>query len=205
MKALLAAAILTLGASTLIQTIDTAARPGVSLKSEENESPFVRTAGFYRMKYRAWNALCMDYRPESCEGIAVPKVEIKGMPGNLRGYYEGGNTVFVNRKLRGDEREATMFHEMSHYLDTKLGLNPKMPVLRIETEKVYLLCVSEKRAWDATLEWSKDRKVRGRSAERRGAWWVNWYNHCRPFADRLYPDIYKKPLPSRGRIWFWRR
>lgn len=155
------------------------------------------------MKYRAWNALCLDYTPaRSCAGIKPPRIKYESMREGLRGYYEGGDTVYVNKNLRGYQREATTFHEMSHYLDTKLGLNPDMPVRRSDTEGVFGLCMSEKRAWDATDKWWKTR-LRGKKAVNGD--WVKWYDHCRQFADKLYPEKYSEPLPYSGWTFGWVR
>lgn len=192
---LILAGVLTTGQ---IDTVEVASLEGDDVTLTVNVPDF----GTMAMKYRAWNTLCLDYTPDrSCGSIAPPKIERVKMRKGLRGYYDGGDTVYVNRELRGYEREATTFHEMSHYLDTKLGLNPEMPVKASDRPNVYKLCYSEKRAWDATDRWWSDRLRTKKAANGK---WVTWYDHCRPFADKLYPEIYDAPLP-RQPIWFFRR
>jgi hypothetical protein len=132
--------------------------------------------------------------------IQPPKVQRRTLREGLRGYYDGGDTVYISRTLYGMQKRATILHEMSHYLDTQLGLNPEMPVQRADTQNVYKLCVSEQRAWDLTDKWWEDHLRPGRAADGR---WVTWYDHCRQFADRLYPDKYDAPLPE-TRGWFAR-
>lgn len=201
LRKLLLVSILALGAAKLpIDTVEVASLTG-------DNGPSVTTSDFpnygtLAMKYRAWNTLCLDYTADrQCGNIKPPKIKRVSMRRGLRGYYDGGDTVYVNRNLRGDEREATVFHEMSHYLDTKLGLNPDMPVRVSDTPNVYKLCYSEKRAWDATDAWWSDRRRRNKAANGR---WVQWYNHCRPFADKLYPEVYDGPLSSAIPLWLFK-
>jgi hypothetical protein len=154
-----------------------------------------------KAKYRAWNMLCLEFTEErSCAGITPPNIKRVSMREGLRGYYDGGDTVYINRELYGIQKEATIVHEMSHYLDTRLGLNPEMPVKRSDTPNVYKLCVSEKRAWDLTDRYWVKYLRPGRAAKGE---WVTWYDHCRPFAHRLYPEKYSAPLPV-NRGWFAR-
>ena len=153
-------------------------------------------------RYSAWNQLCMEYTPDrSCEGIKPPKVKRVKMEDGLRGYYDGGDTVYLNRKLWGMQKEATTIHEMSHYLDTQLGLNPDMPVRRSDKKKVLGLCRSERRAWDLTDQYWRNKQRPGRAVDGR---WVRWYQHCREFAHILYPEKYSSPLPTTGN-GFWSR
>jgi hypothetical protein len=157
------------------------------------------------MKYRAWNRLCIEYAQDtfrSCAGVSAPKVVYEKMRDGLQGHYNGEDTVYVSRKLRGRKQEATLVHEMSHYLDTMLGLNPTMPVYTSNKPAVLKLCFSEKRAWDLTDRFNEDTGSRRRPVNGR---WVNWYSHCRQFADKLYPDIYAAPLRAKRPPNFWRR
>ncbi len=148
-----------------------------------------------KTKYRIWLDVCLDYRSEvTCGDIEAPKVERVPLREGLNGYYDGGDTVYINRNLRGWERDATIAHEMSHYLDTQLGMNPEMPVKRSDLEGVFGLCMSEKRAWAVTDKYWK--RYGAWKKQEIGARWVRWYSHCRQFADRLYPDIYAEPLPE---------
>jgi hypothetical protein len=157
------------------------------------------------MKYKAWNRLCLEYAQateRSCIGVPVPSVVYEKMRRGLQGHYNGEDTVYVNRSLRGRAQEATLVHEMSHYLDTMLGLNPPLPVFTSNKPAVYKLCYSEKRAWDATDMYLRDVWSGRKAADGK---WVQWYNHCRQFADRLYPDIYAAPLREKRPPSFWRR
>jgi len=151
-----------------------------------------------KAKYRMWNQLCMEYRTEvSCAGIKPPKIVREHMRQGLRGYYDGSDTIYINRTLHGSEREATIAHEMSHYLDTMLGMNPDMPVKRSDKEGILGLCMSEKRAWAVSDQFWKRYNRRIKPI---GAKWVTWYDHCRQFADVLYPDVYAQPLPEQRYI-----
>lgn len=154
------------------------------------------------MRYRAWNSLCFDYArmtDRSCLGVPTPKVKRATMEDRLRGYYDGGDTVYINRKLTGRQARATLIHEMSHYLDTMLGLNPKMPVKVSNKPAVFKLCMSEKRAWDLTDQHWRDTGFGSKAVD---GDWVKWYAHCREFAHELYPEKYDGPLPNRAIPWF---
>lgn len=149
-------------------------------------------------KYEAWNLLCFELRDVDCTGIPVPNVERQEMAKNLAGYYDGSDTVFINEKLRGLQRLEVLAHEMSHYIDVQtMGL--KVPVYNGDIEGIKGLCFSEKRAWAVSDNFWKQYKNNRMQV---GAKWVKWYDHCRPYADLLYPDVYDKPLPRQA-WWSW--
>lgn len=155
-----------------------------------------------RTKYKLWLDLCLDFRAEvTCGKTKAPKVVRKHLRKGLNGYYDGGDTVYVSNKLYGWERDETILHEMSHYLDSQIGLNPEMPVKRSDTPNVLKLCQSEKRAFAVSDK--HIRRYQRRTSRPIGARWVTWYDHCRQFADVLYPDVYDAPLPERA--WVLRR
>ena len=141
-----------------------------------------------RLKYRMWDKLCNDFRPNaSCQGIKPPRIFLFSpnplRPG-LAGYFDGGDVVYIRTTLYGDEREEVVAHEMSHYLDFELGLLPELPVFVGDREATFQLCLSEKVAWGVSDDYWRSafnfRNVVGKK-------WTSWYKHCRPFKDRLYP------------------
>lgn len=164
----------------------------VSVGAGEGDYSLLRT------KYRAWNMLCLEFRPHECGSIKPPLVVRARMNDRLNGYYNGGAAVYINRKLYGLDREKTLVHEMSHYLDTRLGINPPIPVKLSDKDGIFGLCLSEKRAWRVTdlywLRMKRDERVVGHT-------WVAWYDHCRQFADKLYPDKFDEPLPDNSYGW----
>lgn len=137
-----------------------------------------------RLRYRMWMDLCSQYRDIDCAGIPVPKIA-KFRPNPLRpglaGYYDGWDTVYIRSNLRGVDREDTIAHEMSHYFDAYTGITPIPGPARP-------LCFSEKRAWAVSdAVWIKH----GYSPTGKhvvGSKWVNWYLHCIPYKDELYPN-----------------
>jgi len=133
-----------------------------------------------RAKYIAWDLLCFELRDVDCTGVVLPKVQ-KFQPNPLRpglaGYYNGSDTIFIRSTLTGEAREEVLAHEMSHYLDVTFGIT-NVPGYAEE------ICFSEKRAWAVSdAYWTKylrPSKVVGES-------WANWYRHCTPLKDKLYP------------------
>lgn len=143
------------------------------------------------MRYRAWLALCFDYRPGvGCTGLDVPKINYfrpnPFRPG-LAGYYDGGDTVHLRRGMKYTEREEVMLHEMSHYLDQQRGL-AKIPVYVGDEEGLFLLCKSEATAWGISDAFWIRQGYSPDSSKIVGSKWADWYTHCTPFKDRLYPD-----------------
>jgi hypothetical protein len=132
-------------------------------------------------KYRMYNMLCFELRDIDCSGIPAP--EVATFPRNpfrpgLAGYYDGSDTVYIREDLMGREREDVLAHEMSHYLDVMI-LDLKVPGPALE------ICKSEVRAWAVSDSyWTKY----GRYDRVVGEDWVNWYSHCTPLKDLLYPD-----------------
>ena len=189
--------------SAAVEEITTTAHEVPTVSLEQLEADRYETYVTARLKYRSWNMLCLRYAHDTgrvCGRIKAPKVKRESMRKGLRGYYDGGDTVYVNRTLRGWDLEATLVHEMSHYLDTMVGLNPPMPVKKTDLLGIWKLCMSEKRAWDLTDEYWRDQ---GKREEAVDGSWVRWYDHCRQFANKLYPDIYQAPLPDER--WLFRR
>ena len=153
------------------------------------------SADEYRLmlaQHRAWNELCFELRDVDCTGMKIPYVEIEKMRKGLQGYYDGTDTVYIREGLTGDALREVLAHEMSHYIDVQLGL-ATAPVRIDDKVGVFNLCMSEKRAWAVSDAFWKARHYTNREV---GGQWVKWYDHCRPYADRLYPDIYDKPLSS---------
>lgn len=132
-----------------------------------------------RIRFRVWSDLCMEYRKVSCAGMPVPQVEVflpnPVRPG-LMGFYDGSDTVYVKKDLRGYELEEVLAHEMSHYWDVQAKWT-RVPGPARE------VCFSEKRAWAVS---DKVNAKYGRDLI--GSKWVQWYFHCTPYVDELYPS-----------------
>lgn len=151
--------------------------------AEEDLSPAAR-----RAKYRAWNMLCFELRDVSCIGMTPPKVKTFApnplRPG-LMGYYDGSDVIYIRNNLYGYRREEVLAHEMSHYVDQLLGLLPPMPVYGDDVEGIKGLCMSEKVAWGVSdkfhVKYRRFHLVVGES-------WTEWYTHCTPYKDYLYPS-----------------
>ncbi len=149
----------------------------VYLQQEEN----------YRAKYKAWFQAC-DYTDYSCIGVKVPKVVSEYMRYSLLGYYDGGGTVYVNRRLRGQELNEVLMHEMVHYLQKQVG------GLRVPGY-AEPICHAENEAFAVVDLWLKDH---GYEDLMRGPrWWVP-YRHCYPWYN---PDY--KPRVKRGAPFIW--
>lgn len=140
-----------------------------------------------RAKYRMWNMLCLELRDVDCTGMNPPQIKVfqpNPLRPGLQGYYDGTNIIYIRSNLRGHEREEVMGHEMSHYVDQKLGLLPPMPVYSDDVEGIIKLCTSEAVAWafsDAfNSKYGYDEKIVGES-------WTEWYTHCTPYKDEIYP------------------
>lgn len=129
----------------------------ITLETEEN----------YREKYKAWFQAC-DYSPYTCLGVIPPKVVSKPMRYGLLGYYDGGDTVYINLTLRNQELNEVLMHEMIHYLQHVVGGLPVPGPAR-------LICAAEKEAFALTDQWLTDH---GYEDLTRGPTWWRAYDHC---------------------------
>jgi hypothetical protein len=138
---------------------------------------------------KAWVLLCFELRDVDCTGIIMPELRVfnpNPMRPGLMGYFKGGNLIYVRDNLYGGRREEVLAHEMSHYIDDQLGLLPPMPVYKSDTVGIIGLCKSEAIAWgvsdayNRTNLWGNPKFIVGED-------WVNWYDHCTPHKDVLYP------------------
>lgn len=148
-----------------------------------------------RANYRMWARLCTEYRREvDCSDMAMPRVELfrpnPWRPG-LQGYYRGGDVVYVRSDLYAGRFEEVLVHEQSHYMDMELGLFGAIPAPYSDHESIFKLCDSERRAWAITDTYN-GKELWG-SRKHIGERWVNWYKHCKPHRDRLYPP---QPEPA---------
>jgi hypothetical protein len=132
-----------------------------------------------KLKYDMWLEACL-YTRYSCEGVPVPKIKYEGMRQGLYGYYDGGDTVFVNKNLWGSQRRATLFHEMVHYLQAKVG------GLRVPGPS-YDICMAEDEAFSETDDWW-DRV--GMPGKKRGNWWGP-YRHCWQYIEEIEEKEWK--------------
>lgn len=132
------------------------------------------------LRYNAWNLLCFELRDIDCTGIKVPKVltfdPVPSRPG-LLGYYKGGDTIYVRSNLSRIQLTEVLTHEGSHYFDVEKKLT-RVPGRALE------ICWSEKRAWKVSDNYNK---AYGNPKDVVGKRWVQWYKHCTPYKDVLYP------------------
>ena len=67
-----------------------------------------------------WETLCrwVEGVPLSCEGIDPPSVVYfqKKLYPSTRGYYRGGNLIYISDRMEGKQKSSTIFHETVHYL-----------------------------------------------------------------------------------------
>ncbi len=102
----------------------------------------------FAAKYKAWFQAC-DYTPYSCIGVKVPKVVAKYMRRGMLGQYDGSDTVFVNRTLRGQRLNEVLMHEMIHYLQKQVG-GLVVPGLAKD------ICAAEEEAFTTVDRWLLD-------------------------------------------------
>lgn len=127
------------------------------------ESPSDRLTEF------AWSETCQlieEERDYTCAGVAMPKVKYESMRPGLYGYYDGGDTVYVNRDLARNDRLTTLIHEMIHFVHVQQEMIP-IPGPAVE------VCWSENEAW--LLEGIY-------SGKDNTNWWIS-YTHCWPYYD----------------------
>ena len=121
-------------------------------------------------KYKAWIDAC-EMTVYYCVGLDMPKVQFEFMRPGLNGYYAGGDTIYVSRRLYGMKQRQTLLHEMVHYLQVKRGglAVPGLaePICKAEAEA---FAVSDK--WAKSI-WRKDLVV--------GPNWWRPYTHCYQF------------------------
>lgn len=145
------------------------------------------SAGDYRtskLRFDMWLEVCLT-GPYSCDGVKVPKVKRTSMEDGLYGYYDGGDTVYINRKLWANQKRATLYHEMLHYLQKQVGgLIVPGPAEQI--------CHAEAEAFEYTDKWW----VRiGNPSKQRGDTWWRPYRHCHKYYNPDYePTIWDKFL-----------
>ncbi len=149
----------------------------ITLQIEEN----------YAAKYKAWFQAC-DYTDYSCIGIKVPKVVSEHMRYGLLGYYDGGDTVYVNRTLKGQRLNEVLMHEMIHYLQVQAGgLIVPGPAKEI--------CEAENEAFTQVDKWLVDHGYADLVA---GPLWWRPYGHCYQWFD---PNWRPYTYSGKGR-WF---
>lgn len=125
---------------------------------------------YEKMRYDTWLEVC-EYTHYSCTNVDVPKVKYKWMGRGLLGQYKGGDTVDINRSVSWSQKRATLYHEMIHYLQAKVGgLRVPGPAKEI--------CEAEAEAF---AEGDKRWERMGQSHKKRGPDWWKPYRHCRRF------------------------
>jgi len=113
----------------------------------------------------AWRDMCSLLETESvvyqCMRVMPPNVVYEEMRDGLYGYYDGSDTVFINKDLSQRDKLRTLIHEDIHYLHTQLQ------IIVIPGPAVQV-CWSENEAW--TLEGIY-------SGHDNSNWWTS-YPHC---------------------------
>lgn len=146
--------------------------------TKEDVEVLIREAEYGREfdKYQAFLNAC-QYTPYSCIKVPVPEVKYVRMQPGLLGYYDGGDTVYIKRGMRGIRRKAVLMHESVHYLQTQVG-GLRVPGYAKE------ICRAEEEAFAAVDNWLIDTK---RDSYKVGSkWWVP-YKHCRQWYDPKWP------------------
>jgi hypothetical protein len=119
----------------------------------------------------AWRDMCALLETEAvfyqCMRVMPPLVEYEKMRDGLSGYYEGGDTVFINKNLSQEDQLRTLIHEQIHYLHVQL----QMIVVPGYPEPI---CWSENEAW--TLEGIYSGKDNSK-------WWIAY-----PYCWEFYAD-----------------
>ena len=83
---------------------------------------FLLLVSWHREPAYEWETACMYIRDVySCEGVPRPKIVYEKMRYGLRGYYKGGDTIYVSSELPVYQTSVTTFHEMVHYLQFHVG------------------------------------------------------------------------------------
>lgn len=121
-----------------------------------------------------WVTTCRLYEKHEqavvCKNIKKPKIKLEEMRQGLLGYYDGTDTIHINKDLKGKDKTATTIHEMVHYLDKMwLGLVVPGPAEPI--------CRSEDKAWFIEGVWWG---IQGHPEKARPDWW-KYYPHCWPY------------------------
>lgn len=139
---------------------------------------------------RMWAKLCTKLRAGiDCSTWERPTVMLfkpNPLRPGLMGYYDGTDIIYIRSNLYSGNREEVLAHEMSHYVDQMLGLLPPMPVYEDDAEGIIKLCKSEAIAW-AVSDAYNTTEIWGRPSRVVGETWVDWYAHCTPYKDVLYP------------------
>lgn len=135
-----------------------------------------------RERFQAMIDACL-YTDYLCVDIKTPKVVYEWMRPTLYGYYNGGDTIFINSRISGWDRRETLMHESVHYIQTKIG-GAVVPGPAKD------ICAMEEEAFATVDQWYKDWNQHNRVV---GPNWWRPYSHCHQWYN---PDW--KPF-----IWDW--
>lgn len=122
----------------------------------------------------AWLDMCQLLIDEevgyACGRLMQPEVVYETMRDGLLGYYEGGNTIYINDTLQSTEKFEVLMHEGIHYVHVQLGI--------IEVPgPAQQVCWSENEAWTLTGSFYN---------EDNSNWW-RAYPYCwQYYADNQY-------------------
>lgn len=126
MKAIIAALILTIGLLAC----------GVSSVKKQNI-----------IEQRAWLDMCQLLIDEevgyACNRLMMPLVVYEEMEPGLLGWYDGGDTIYINADLRSTQLFEVLMHEGVHYVHVQHGII-------IVPGPAIQVCWSENEAWTLT-------------------------------------------------------
>lgn len=95
----------------------------------------------------AWLDMCQLLIDEdvgyACNRLMLPLVAYEEMEPTLHGWYDGGDTIYINESLRGTDLSNVLMHEGIHYVHVQHGI-----ILLPGTAKA--VCWSENEAWRLT-------------------------------------------------------
>ena len=100
-----------------------------------------------QVEQAAWLNMCQLLIDEGvgyhCARLKLPLTVYEPMRAGLSGYYNGGDTIFINSALVGWEVDEVLMHEQIHYVHVQLQMIPVPgPADQI--------CWSENEAWTLT-------------------------------------------------------
>ena len=140
-----------------------------------------------KLRYDTWIEACFRVERLHCGTLAAPKVVYERMSSRLYGYYDGSDTVYVNKSISASLKREVLLHEMIHYVQSVVG-KVKVPGPAKE------ICAMEEEAFRLVDEWLVDM---GWEDRQRGPDWWKSYRHCYKFYG---PKDY-----GSSRDWFWNK
>ena len=132
-----------------------------------------------KMRFDTWLEVC-EFTQYSCQGVKVPKVVFEKMRRGLLGYYDGSDTVFVNSEVSWEQKRATLYHEMTHFLQAEVGG-------LVVPGRAEPICQAEAEAFaEGDARWER----MGQPEKKRGPNWWRPYTHCHKWFDPNYDPVF---------------